>query len=83
MSMTEKELAQASYDEAVRVTEAFRIQYRKRKHNTIYPDDATKAKAIEESLAQMEAAERREYAAWEILNHLRQMAVKRPWTLVP
>lgn len=78
---TEKELAQATYDEAVRVTEAFRIQYRKRK-NSIYPDDATKAKAVEESLAQMEAAERAEYAAWERLNHLRQMAIKRPWSVV-
>jgi hypothetical protein len=78
---TEKELAQATYDEAVRVTEAFRIQYRKRKHG-IYPDDATKAKAVEESLAQMEAAERAEYVAWERLNHLRQLAIKRPWSVV-
>jgi hypothetical protein len=81
MSMTEKQLAQETYDEAVRVTEAFRIQYRKRKHAD-YPDDATKAKSLEESLAQMEAAERREYAAWEYLNHLRAIAVKRPWSVV-
>ena len=80
--MNEKELAQESYTHAVRVTEAFRIQHQKRKHSTSYPDDATKAKAVEESLAQMEAAERAEYAAWERLNHLRQMAIKRPWGVV-
>lgn len=79
--MTEKELAQNTYEEAVRVTEAFRIQYRKRKHHD-YGDDAVKAKALEECMAQLEAAERREYQAWEILNHLRQMAIKRPWSLV-
>ena len=80
--MTEKDIAQASYDEADRVTEAYRIQYRKRRHSTSYPDEVTKAKAVEEALAQMEAAERAEFAAWERLNHLRQMVIKRPWTAV-
>ena len=74
----ERELARIAYDEAVQVTDAYRTQLRIRKYADM-ADQAEKQRRIEESLAQLEAAERREYAAWDRMNHLHQLAIKKPW----
>lgn len=74
----ERELARIAYDEAVQVTDAYRTQLRIRKYADM-ADQAEKARRIEEALGYLEAAERREYAAWERMNHLHQMAIKKPW----
>jgi len=65
-------IAEATWDEATRVTEAYQIQLMKRKRME-HSDPAEKAHRIEEALAQLEAAERREYAAWQQLEYLRKM----------
>ena len=74
----ERELARIAYDEAVRVTDAYRIQLQRRKVAE-HSDPAEKARRIEEAQGQLEAAERREYAAWERMNHLHTLAIKKPW----
>ena len=74
----ERELARIAYDEAVQVTDAYRIQVRVRK-NAVLSDPAEKARRVEEAQGQLEAAERREYAAWDRMNHLHQLAIKKPW----
>ena len=73
----EHELARIAYDEAVQVTDAYRTQLRIRKYADM-ADQAEKARRIEESLAQLEAAERREYQAWDRMNHLHQLAINIP-----
>jgi hypothetical protein len=78
---SETTIAQSTYDEAVRVTEAYTIQLHQRRHNT-HSDPAERQRRIDEATAQLEAAERAEYAAWQQLEHLRQLAIKRPWTTV-
>ena len=73
-----RDIARASYNEAVQVTDAYRVQLQRRKVAT-HSDPAGKARRIEEAQAQLEAAERREYQAWDRMNHLHQMAIKKPW----
>lgn len=77
----QQDLARTTYDEATRVTEAYRIQLQRRKV-TVHSDPAEKARRIEEAERQLEAAERAEYAAWDRMNHLRKMAVRKPWVTV-
>jgi hypothetical protein len=78
---SETTIARSTYDEAVRVTEAYTIQLHQRRHNT-HSDPAERQRRIDEAAAQLEAAERAEYAAWQQLEHLRQMAIKSPWATV-
>jgi hypothetical protein len=78
---TETTIARSTYDEAVRVTEAYTIQLHQRRH-AIHSDPVERQRRIDEATAQLEAAERAEYAAWQNLEHLRQLAIKRPWTTV-
>jgi hypothetical protein len=78
---TEKQIAQDEYQEACRVTEAYRIVYRKRKYAT-YLDPAERARLMDESEAQLAAAERREYAAWQQVEYHTNSAIRRPWTAV-
>jgi hypothetical protein len=70
----ETTIATNTYDEACRVTEAYLIQLRKRKQ-TPHSDAAEARRRIEECQAQLEAAERAEYAAWLQLEQLRKMAL--------
>lgn len=79
--MTEKQLAEATYQEACRVTEAYRIVHQKRKYAT-YLDPTERARLVEESQYQLEAAERREYAAWVQLEYHMKLALHQPWTAV-
>jgi hypothetical protein len=84
MAMTnaqERELARIAYDEAVRVSDAYRIQLQRRKV-AVHSDPAEKARRIEDAARQLESAERAEYNAWERMNHLQQMVVKKPWITV-
>jgi hypothetical protein len=77
--VTELQLANNTYDESVRVTEAFRIQHgiRKRAMLAVPGWDVNKRQElqlrVEESLGQLEAAERREYACWQQVQHLRDV----------
>jgi len=70
----QRDIARASYDEAVQVTDAYRVQLQRRKAAT-HSDQAEKARRIEEAQAQLEAAERREYQAWDRLNHIHRMVI--------
>lgn len=79
MPLTDKQLAEAAYAEAVSVTAAFHIQLHRRKYGT-HSDPDEKARRIEEAEAQLQAAERAEYAAWQQLEYLLKMAIKQPWT---
>lgn len=78
---TDADLARATYDEAVRVTEAFRICLRKRKYAT-YLDPAEHARLVDEAEGQLAAAERAEYAAWQQVEYHHMMALKKPWSVV-
>jgi hypothetical protein len=78
---TDTDVARNTYDEAVRVTEAYTIQLHARRR-IAHSDPDEKARRIEEAAAQLEAAERAEYAAWQNLEHLRQLAIKKPWATV-
>lgn len=78
MALTDTQLAEATYLEACRVTEAYRIVHRKRKYAT-YLDPAERERLVEESESQLAAAERREYAAWQQLEYHMKMALKQPW----
>lgn len=75
--VSELQIARNTYDESVRVTEAFRIQHgiRKRAMLAVPGWDNNKrqelALRVEESQYQLEAAERREYACWQQVEHLR------------
>lgn len=77
----ERELARTTYDEAAQVTDAYRMQLRKRKE-AVHSDPAEKARRIEEAERQLEAAERAEYAAWDRMNHLLKMSITKPWVSV-
>ena len=79
--LSETDIARNTYEEAVRVTEAYRIQLRQRCRN-VHSDPDERVRRIAEAKDQMEAAERAEYAAWQQLEHLRQLAIKRPWATV-
>jgi hypothetical protein len=79
--LSETDIARNTYDEAVRVTEAYRIQLHARRR-AVHSDPAERERRIDEAVAQMEAAERAEYAAWQQLEHLRQMAIRQPWATV-
>lgn len=72
-TVTELQLANNTYDEAVRVVEAFKIQLsaRKRAHHAKASHETWLR--IEECLGQLEAAERREYACWQNVDHLRKV----------
>lgn len=78
----ETTIAANTYDEACRVTEAYKIQLRKRMEWRRHSPDSDPAEArrrIGECTAQLEAAERAEYAAWLQLEQLHKMAPsKRP-----
>lgn len=71
---TETTIARNTYEEAVRVTEAYTIQLHHRR-GAVHSDPAERQRRIEEATAQLEAAERAEYAAWQQLEHLRQLAL--------
>jgi len=64
-------IAENSYDEACRVTEAYQLQLSKRRQNKV-TNEAEQAKRIDEATRYLEAAERAEYAAWSRLDHLRK-----------
>lgn len=81
MALNEKQLAEATYQEACRVTESYRICHNKRKYAT-YLDPNERARLVDEALAQLEAAERREYAAWQQVEYHMKMALKQPWAAV-
>lgn len=61
----------STYDEAVRVTEAFRIQLFKRRGYADALGTPEAASRVEEAQLQHAAAERAEYAAWQELEHER------------
>lgn len=68
-------VAANGYDEAVRVTEAYRIQLHIRKRALLNAPEHKKAEyaqRVEECMGQFEAAERAEYNAWLIMEHARQ-----------
>jgi hypothetical protein len=75
--VSELQIARNTYDESVRVTEAFGIQLgiRKRAMLAVPGWDTNKraelALRVEECQGQLEAAERREYACWQQVEHLR------------
>jgi hypothetical protein len=75
---TEKQLADNTYQEACRVTEAYQIVLRKRKYAT-YLDPNERARLVDEAEGQLAAAERREYAAWQQVEFHLKMALKQPW----
>jgi hypothetical protein len=77
-AISEKHLADATYLEACRVTEAYRICLRKRKYAT-YLDPNERARLVDEAEGQLAAAERREYAAWQQVQFHMTMALKQPW----
>jgi len=78
---TEKQLAEEAYMDACRVTESFRVVWRKRKYAT-YLDPAERARLVDESEGQLAAAERREYAAWQQLEYHTTVAPNQPWAVV-
>lgn len=68
-------IAANGYEEALRVTEAFRIQLNVRKRALLNAPEQKKAEAaqrVDEGMGQLEAAERAEYAAWCRMEHARQ-----------
>jgi hypothetical protein len=71
-------IARNTYDEAVRVTEAFHIQLIKRRQhlNAVPSWDQDKRSEYQihvmDAEYQLAAAERREFAAWADLEHLRK-----------
>lgn len=77
--VSELQIANNTYSEAVRVTEAFRIQHGIRRRALLAVPGWDKLKQaelqlrVEESMGQMEAAERREYACWQQVEHLRDV----------
>jgi hypothetical protein len=77
--MNDRQLAEATYLESTRVTEAYHIVLNKRKYAT-YLDPAERARLVDEAEFQLAAAERAEYAAWQQLEHALKMAIKKPWT---
>jgi hypothetical protein len=77
VALTDKQLADNTYEEACRVTEAYQIVLRKRKYAT-YLDPNERARLVEEAEAQLAGAERREYAAWQQVQYHLTMAIKRP-----
>jgi hypothetical protein len=77
-AITEKLLADSTYQESVRVTEAYRIVLRKRKYAT-YLDPNERARLVDEAEGQLAAAERAEYAAWQQVEYHLKMAIKQPW----
>jgi hypothetical protein len=79
ITLTEKQLAESTYSEAIRVTEAYSIVLRKRRYAT-YLDPAERARLVDEAEVQLQAAERAEFAAWQQLEYLMKMAIKKPWT---
>lgn len=64
-------IANNRYQEAVRVTEAFRVQLFKRRGYSDAIGSPEAASRVEEAVMQHEAAERAEYAAWQELEHER------------
>ena len=72
----ETTIAANTYDEACRVTEAYKIQLTKRRQDTT-SDPAEARRRVEECTAQLEAAERAEYAAWLQLEQLHKMALSK------
>ena len=77
----QQDIARNTYDEACRVTEAYRIQLQRRRV-AVHSDPTERVRRIEEAERQLEAAERAEYAAWDRMNHLRTLAVRHPWVTV-
>lgn len=69
------QIAAAGYDEALRVSDAYRIQLNVRKRALLAAPDHKRdelQQRVDEGMGQLEAAERAEYAAWCRMEHARQ-----------
>lgn len=74
-ALSPAQITRNRYDEAMRVTEAYRIQLKVRKRALSDAPENKKPEAckrVEEAIDQLEAAERAEYSAWLQMEHARQ-----------
>lgn len=67
--LTEREIAQRRYSEALDVTEAFKLQLLKRQTNARTYDTPHYWDRVAEALAQVEAAEAHQLQAWTELDY--------------